>query len=78
MNKLGGACVIAGILELANQIRLLIMFTYVVGILTSMLNVHLDKVNKCSKMPHCSWTPMAKVSLIRVVSARFYFFKFNI
>ena len=45
MTKLGGACVVAGILELANQIRLLIMFTCVVGILTSSsctLNVHLD------------------------------------
>ena len=66
MTKLGGACVVAGILELANQIRLLIMFTCVVGILTlssCMFNVHLDEVKKCSTMPHCSWTPMAKVSL---------------
>ena len=52
MTKLGGACVVAGIPELANQIRLLIMFTCVVGILTSgscTLDVHFASVRKQKK-----------------------------
>ena len=43
---------IAGIPELANQIRLLIMFTCVVGILTSgscTLNIHFASVRKQKK-----------------------------